>query len=348
MPETDGLPQEIQSVFALEELLSRPSREVVEAMRRLNGDLLVLGVGGKMGPTLARLARRACDDAGVHKRVIGVSRFSDGLVRRRLEEAGIETIACDLLDRAALRSLPEAPNIVYMAGTKFGSAAAPALTWALNAYLPGEVVQRFPQSRMVLFSSGNVYPMVPVSSGGCTEQTPPAPMGEYAQSVLGRERVFSYWAERLGVPGIILRLNYAVEPRYGVLLDVARRVWGGEPIPLEMGHVNVLWQGDANAWALRALELASVPPRVLNITGPEIIAIRALAERLGRLLGREPPFTGCESEVALLNNAGSAHALFGLPRVPLGRIVEWVADWVRNDRPTLGKPTHYGVRDGRF
>jgi nucleoside-diphosphate-sugar epimerase len=345
---TDNLPSHFTSIDALDEYLSRPTPEVIDAMRALDGDLLILGVGGKMGPSLAALARRACDQAGIAKRIIGVSRFSSAQAREQLEAAGIEAIACDLLDEAALAALPDAPNIIYMAGMKFGATGREAQTWALNAFLPGMVVRRFRRSRFVLFSSGNVYPFVPVASGGCAEATPPAPVGEYAMSVLGRERVFEHFARELDVPGLIFRLNYAVEMRYGVLLDVAQKVWTGEPIDLGMGYANVIWQGDANALALRALALAETPPRVLNVTGPETISIRALAAQFGRLLGREPLLIGSEQPNALLSNAGLAHALLGRPRVPLDRVIEWAADWVRRGGPTLGKPTKFETRDGRF
>lgn len=309
---------------------------------------MILGVGGKMGPTLARLARRAIDHAGLHKRVIGVSRFSEVGLCETLQRAGVETVACDLLDDDALGRLPEAANIVYMAGMKFGATGREPQTWSMNTYLPGRVVQAQPQARYVVFSSGNVYPLTPVLHGGASEETPPAPVGEYAQSVLGRERVFQYWAEQRHTRGVLFRLNYAVEMRYGVLLDVAQKVWTRQPVDLSMGHANVIWQGDANAYALRALTLAADPPLILNITGPETVSIRSLALALGGLLGVEPVLVGQEQPEALLNNAQRAHALLGYPRVPLGRILPWVADWVRQEKPTLNKPTKFQVRDGRF
>ncbi|MDW8290833.1 MAG: NAD-dependent epimerase/dehydratase family protein [Armatimonadota bacterium] len=338
----------ISSVEDLEERLSRPTAEVVQLFREWQGDLLVLGVAGKMGPTLARMARRAMDEAGNRAKVIGVARFSQPRVRERLEAAGVHTVACDLLDAEAVQSLPEAPNVVFMAGMKFGTTGAEPLTWAMNTVVPASVAHRFRQSRMVVFSTGNVYPLMPVTSGGATEETPPAPIGEYAQSALGRERVFQYFSARYGTPMVLFRLNYAVELRYGVILDVAQKVWRGEPVPLTMGCVNVIWQGDACAWALRCLPLAQSPPLILNATGPETVSVRSLAQRLGNLMGRQPRYEGEEAPNALLSNAGKAHRLFGYPLVAVDTVIEWTAHWVMRGLPTLDKPTHYEVRDGRF
>jgi nucleoside-diphosphate-sugar epimerase len=338
----------IKTVDELEERLSRPTPELITALGMLEGDIIILGVGGKMGPTLAMLAHRAIQEGGFDKRVIGVSRFSDPDAERKLNEAGIATIPCDLMDRDALHSLPEAPNVIYMAGTKFGTTGREALTWALNAYLPGLVVEKFRDSRIVLFSSGNVYPLVPVKSGGATESTPPDPIGEYAASVLGRERVFEHFARAYDTLGVIFRLNYAVETRYGVLLDIAQRVWAGAPVNVSMGHLNAIWQGDANAYALRSLLLAESPPRVLNVTGPEVLSVRQLALKFGEMLGKEPVFEGEENPTALLGNAGLAHQLMGYPQVPIGRVIAWVAAWVRAGGETLDKPTHFETRDGKF
>lgn len=338
----------LNSVEELEERLSRPTPEVVQLFRELQGDLLVLGVAGKMGPTLARMARRAMDEAGNIAKVIGVARFSQPEMRERLEQVGVQTIACDLLDPEAVQRLPDAPNLVFMAGMKFGTTGAEPLTWAMNTVAPAHVANRFRQSRLVVFSTGNVYPLVPVTSGGATEETPPQPVGEYAQSALGRERVFQHFSMRYGTPAVIYRLNYAVELRYGIVLDVAQKVWAGEPVPLAMGCANVIWQGDACAWALRCLSLAQSPPLVLNATGPETLSIRYLARRLGELMGREPRFEGIEAETALLSNASKAHRLFGYPTVAVDTVIQWVAHWVMQGHPTLNKPTHYEVRDGRF
>jgi len=332
------------------ERLTRPTDQTVSAVETLDGDLMILGAGGKMGPSLAVLTRRSLDAAGLPYRVICVSRFSSASARAQLDLPGIETIACDLLDRAALEELPDAPNLVFMAGLKFGASASPALTWALNAYLPALVGERYRHARIVALSTGNVYPLVPVASGGATEETPPSPVGEYAQSCLGRERLFESTAERFGTPVALIRLNYATDLRYGVLLDIATRVVEGEPIALESGYVNTIWQGDANAVLLQAFTLCASPAAaVLNLTGPETISVREVACRFSDLLSApEPSFVGSEQETALLSNARRCHGLFGMPRVPLDELVEWTAAWIRAGGPTLEKPTHFDVRDGVF
>lgn len=342
------LPAQIETVEQLEDLLSRPAPGVAEALASFEGDLVVLGVGGKMGPTLARMARRALDEIGSSRAVIGVARFSNPAVRDALEAAGVRTLSCDLLDRRAVQALPEAGGVVFMAGTKFGSTGAEAFTWAMNAYMPGTVAERYRNARITVFSTGCVYPLLPVLSGGATEETPPEPVGEYSQSTLGRERVFEHFSRTYVTPVALFRLNYAVEMRYGVLFDVAQKVWNGVPVDLSMGHANVIWQGDANAAALRCLALAQSPPFVLNVTGPETLSIRDAALRLGRLMGKEPVFVGQESETALLSNAAKAHALLGYPTVPAGTVLQWLAHWLRIDGPTYNKPTHYQTRDGRY
>jgi len=338
----------IKTVEELEEILTRPTQAVTEALSKLDGDLLILGVGGKMGPTLAGLARRTCDEAGLKKRIIGVDVFPEPKPRERLEAAGIETISCDLLDRAALEKLPDIPNVIFMVGRKFGSTGAEYLTWTINTFLPGLVAERYKDSRIVAFSSGNIYPFTPVASGGATEETPPDPLGEYAQSCVGRERMFEQVSHRFGTKVLIFRLNYAVELRYGVILDNARKVYSNTPIDLAMGNANVIWQGDANARVLQSFTLCESPPRFLNITGPETMSIRWLATRLGDLMDREPIFEGTESDTALLNNAAQSHKIFGYPTVPLEQVVEWVAYWVLTEGETLDKPTHYETRDGKF
>jgi nucleoside-diphosphate-sugar epimerase len=332
----------------LEDLLSRPSEADIEAVRRLQGDILLLGVAGKMGPTLAMRARRAISAAGSPGRVIGVSRFSDKRARRVLDEAGVETIEADLLDRGALARLPEAANIIYLVGRKFGSSGAAALTWAMNVHVPMAVLERYRHSRFVALSSGNIYPFVPVVSGGATESTPVSPVGEYAQSVLARERTFEYAASQWGTRSVMMRLNYAVEMRYGVLLDIGQAVAEGRPVDLRMGAANVIWQGDANSVVLRGFDICSAPPEVLNLTGPETLSVRHVAAQFGRYLGTEPVFEGEEGPTALLNNAGRCHRLFGYPTVSPAELIEDIAAWIRAGGNTHGKPTHFEARDGKF
>ncbi|MBK7716332.1 MAG: NAD(P)-dependent oxidoreductase [Gemmatimonadetes bacterium] len=333
---------------SLEERLSRPTDGVVEVLRQLPGDLLVLGAGGKMGPSLARMARRALDVLGRTDRVIAVSRFGAPGTREALDAAGVVTVHADLLDPRALAGLPDAPNLVFMAGQKFGTRAAPHVTWAMNALVPAMVAQRFPAARTVVFSTGNVYPLTPVAGGGPAETDPVGPVGEYAMSCLARERLFEHSAATKGTPVVLLRLNYAVDLRYGVLLDTARRVRAGEPVPLRMGHVNVIWQGDANARALQSLALAASPAAVLNLTGPELVSIRWLAERFAERFGRPAVFEGAEAPDALLSNAGRSVARFGRPAVDLETMVAWTAAWVEQGGRQLGKPTRFKVRDKQF
>ena len=338
----------IETEEDLEEALSRPYPADVDAMRELRGDLMLLGAGGKMGPSLARLARRASKQAGVSRRIIGVSRFSTPGLVQQLEEGGVETISCDLLDGDALRALPEAPNILFMTGRKFGSTDQEWLTWAMNALVPALVAERFRRSRIVAFSTGNVYPLTPVSSGGPTESDPVSPIGEYAQSCLGRERMFQYFSERYGTAAALLRLNYAIDLRYGVLHDVAQKVCNREPIDLSMGHVNVIWQRDANSVALRAFAHCCSPPFILNVTGSEIVSVRWLAQQFGAIFGVEPVFAGAAADTALLSNASRCHSLFGPPQASLEQMIRWIARWVELGGRSLGKPTHFEERDGKF
>jgi nucleoside-diphosphate-sugar epimerase len=338
------LPRRFASVAELEDFLALPTPELVDDLAQLDGDLLILGVAGKMGPTLARLAKNAAP----HKRVIGVARFSDPAVRTRLDGWGIETVATDLLDRAAIEALPRVPNIVFAAGHKFGAKDNQPLTWAMNTHVPALVADTFRASRIVAFSTGNVYPLTPLGRQAPDETTPPSPIGEYAQSCLGRERMFEHFSARHGTPGRIVRLNYAIDMRYGVLFDIASRVWRREPVDVTMGHVNVIWQGDANAQVLRLLRHCTTPSTPINCTGPETVSVRWLATRFAALLGVPVQITGAEAGTALLSDTTRAGELFGYPVVPLGTMIDWVADWVRNEGPSYNKPTKFEVRDGAF
>jgi nucleoside-diphosphate-sugar epimerase len=337
-----------RNIQELEDALSAPTPALIDAMRRLSGDILFLGVAGKMGPTMARMARRATDLAGVSRRIIGVSRFSSADLIDSLNRAGIETIRCDLLDENAVKKLPDAPHVISMSGFKFGAQSNPPLTWAMNCYVPAVVSRRFRASRIVAFSSGNVYPHVPVTSGGSVETDAPRPVGEYAISVLGRERIYEYFSSALPVPMALLRLNYATELRYGVLVDLAQQVWNGREIDLSMGHVNVIWQAEANAMSLQMLEHTATPPCIMNIAGPEIVRVRDVCEEFGRILGRTPCFVGSERPEALLNNAGKSYALLGTPQVTVQQMIRWTADWVRQGRASLNKPTHFDSVDGKY
>jgi nucleoside-diphosphate-sugar epimerase len=342
------LPDKIESEEELDDLLSKPTKETIKDLSEIDGDMMILGVAGKIGPTLAKLIKRAVDEGGLDKRVIGVSRFSNPSVANKLALSGIEVISCDLLDEDAVNSLPEISNIIFMVGRKFGTEEDNTLTWATNIYLPALVAKKFRRSRIVVFSTGNVYPMVKICCRGADESVPPDPIGEYAQSCLGRERIFEYFCRKYGAKALFLRLNYAIDLRYGVLLDIAQKVFSGAPVNLAMGYVNVIWQGDVNNIAARSLKLCSNPPEILNVTGPEIIPVRWLAKQFGKIFGKEPIFEGKEAEDALLSDATRCHMIFGYPKVTLGHMIKWVAHWVTIGGPTLGKPTHFEVRDGRF
>jgi nucleoside-diphosphate-sugar epimerase len=338
----------ISTEAELEEDLSRPTPEVVKDMARLKGDLVILGVGGKMGPTLARMARRAMDEAKVKHAVIGVARFTDPRSRESLEAAGVRTVPCDLLNREQILKLPDGAAVISMVGQKFGTTGAESITWATNAYLPGLISERYPRVPTMAFSTGNVNPFVPVTSGGATEETPPGPIGEYAQSALGRERMFEYFSRTLGTPTSIYRLNYAVELRYGILLEIALKVWNGTPLDVRMGYVNVIWQGDANAIGLRMLFQGKSPAEIFNVTGAETLSVRTLAGKFGELLGKTPVLEGTEQPTALLSNPAKALKAFGPLRVSTDRAIELVAHWVKLGGRTLNKPSHFETRDGKF
>ncbi|MDB5857767.1 MAG: nucleoside-diphosphate-sugar epimerase [Ramlibacter sp.] len=338
------LPPRIADTEALEELMSRPSPELSAALARAPGDLMVLGVGGKMGPTLARMAKRA--DPG--RRVIGVARFSEPGLQQRLESWGVECIAADLLSREALARLPDAANVVFMAGRKFGSSGSEWLTWAMNAHVPALVAERFAHSRIVAFSTACVYPFVATAGEGAREDVPPtAPSGEYANSCVARERLFQHFSHEQQTPGRLLRLSYAIDMRYGVLHDVAQKVLRREPIDLAMGHANIIWQGEANDWALRTLGHCTTPTTPLNLSGPKV-GIRAVAQALGERLGVAPVLTGKEAPTAWLVDCSEAFRLFGRPQVRLEQMLDWTADWVQRGGASLGKPTHYEARDGKY
>ena len=332
----------------LEDALSRPSAEVVDALRRSPGDVIVLGAGGKMGPSLTTMVRRAADALRDGRTVTAVSRFSSVTAAARLERAGVRVVRAELGDRDEIAKLPDAPNVIYMAGQKFGTHDLPSLTWAVNTLLPAMVAERYARSRIIAFSTGNVYAMSPATSGGSRESDPLTPIGEYANSCVGRERVLEHVSRTHGTPIAIIRLNYAVDLRYGVLVDIAHHIVAGEPVRVEMGYVNVIWQGDANAQAIQALTVAASPPVAINVTGPERLSVRETAMRLGELLGIAPRIVGTEAPDALLSDTTLARSLFGPPTVPADLLIEWVARWVARGGTRLAKATKFEVRDGRF
>lgn len=338
----------VRTVAELEDRLSTPSPGLVEDLSRLTGDVVVLGAGGKLGPSLVRLATRGIEAAGTGATVHAVSRFGSAEARATIEATGARVVPADLSEETSLDTLPDAANVIYLVGAKFGSAGNEAATWATNAYLPGRVAQRYAGSRIVALSTGNVYPLVPVSSGGSTETSALEPVGEYAMSCLGRERVLTHLASTTNTPTALIRLNYAVEMRYGVLVDLATQIAAGKPVDVTTGFANVVWQGYANEVTLRALTRADVPPFVLNLTGPETVSIRSAATRLAELMGLPVEFIGTEAATALLSDASRCHGLFGYPDVPLAELIEHTAHWVSAGGALLGKPTKFQQRDGRF
>jgi nucleoside-diphosphate-sugar epimerase len=328
----------------LEDILSEPTEATKEIVAGLSGDIVVLGAGGKMGPTLAMMLKKASSG----KRIYAVSRFSDKPARKRIERAQIETIGADLLDESHYRKLPDVENVFYLAGMKFGSIGNQPLTWAMNCYMPAIVARHYKDSRIVAYSTGNVYPLVETTSGGATEQTTPEPIGEYAQSCLGRERMFEYFSQLYNTPVTLIRLNYANEPRYGIIVDLTFKILNNEPIDLTMGAVNLIWQRDANDYIIRSITLAKSPPAVLNVTGPETVPIRRLAEQIGDTLGKKPKFVSQEAPSALLSNASYCHNTFGLPQTTLEQMVSMITKWVVTGKKTLNKPTKYEIRNGKF
>jgi len=335
-------------VTALYNQLLEPSPALLSAIATLDGDIMILGVGGKMGPALAKLARRALNLVGSERKVIGASRFSEPGLVEELNQLGIETHVADLLNEDQLQSLPAAKNVLYLAGTKFGTTGKESFTWAMNAYLPGRVAEKYRDSNIVVFSTGNVYPLTPVDAGGATEKLLPEPLGEYAQSCLGRERVFQYFSTKNNTPVFIYRLNYANDVSYGVLLEIAKAVKERKPIDLRMGYVNVIWQGDANEIAIRALNHCSVPAKMVNVTGPETVSIKWLGGQFGNIFGQEPVFINTEESTALLSNAGVSNDLFGYPKVLLNQMIELIAEWINQGGKTINKPTHFQERQGKF
>ena len=338
----------MKDINKLYESLLAPSEALVSDIAALKGDILILGVGGKMGPALARLAKQAVDSAEVNKRILGVSRFSEAGLQDELNSLGIETYKADLLQDDQLNALPDTENVLYLTGTKFGTTGKEPFTWAMNSYLPGRVAQKYKNSRIVVFSTGNVYPLTPVLMGGADENLIPQPVGEYAQSCLGRERLFQYYSSIHNTPILIYRLNYANDVTYGVLLEIARSVKEKKPVDLSMGHVNVIWQGDANEIALRALHHCSVTSKIINVTGPEIIPVRWIAKEFGKLFGQSPEFLNQEQDTALLSNAAESFRLFGYPKVPLKKMMELIVEWINEGGRIINKPTHFQERTGQF
>jgi hypothetical protein len=341
-------PEKIDSLDMLEDLLSAPTSESVKMFSALEGDIMFLGIGGKIGPSLARMAKRACEEAGIKKRIYGVALFESEEQRKKLENIGIETFHGDLLDPGFIHSLPKVRNVYFLAGMKFGSEENLSLTWAVNSYMPAMVAEYYKASNIVAFSTGCVYPLVPVTSGGSLETDAPGPVGEYAQSCLGRERMFEYGSKQHGTKVCLIRLNYSVELRYGVLVDIALKVKKQEPIDLSMGYFNVIWQGDVNDMVLRSLDICESPAKILNITGSDTLSVRDVAMEFGKLFKVNPELINEEARTALLNNSEQAFQLFGRPQVSTGQIIRWIADWINEGRELLGKPTHYEVRDGKY
>jgi nucleoside-diphosphate-sugar epimerase len=338
----------MKNIETLYKKLLQPSDDLVKDVSAIDGDIIILGVAGKMGPGLALAAKQAADKAGVKKRIIGVARFSEAGLQEDLNRHGIETIKADLFNDKELQALPEVKNVIYMAGMKFGTTGNESFTWAMNAYLPGRVAEKFKYSRIVVFSTGNVYPLVPVTGQGATEDLAPEPIGEYGQSCLGRERMFQYFSQKNKTPVLIYRLNYANDVTYGVLVEVAKAVRDGQPIDLTMGTASLIWQGDANEIAIRCLHHCTAPAKILNVTGPEIVSFRWMAEQFGKIMGVTPVFIHEEQPTAFLANAAECFRLFGYPKVTLKQMMELIAEWLMQGGKLLNKPTHYSERAGKY
>ena len=342
------MPDVIGDERDLEDWLTRPRQALIDFMREVRSPLVILGAGGKMGPTLAVLAKRAAELAGHRLKVIAVSRFSDEASRAWLESHGVSTVSADLLNREAVQKLPDAGDVIYLAGLKFGTRENPSLTWAVNTLAPANVSERYAGARLVALSTGNVYPLAAVANGGAREQQALTPLGEYANAAVARERIFQYCSRKDRTPIALIRLSYAVELRYGVLLDIAQKVHAGEPIDLTSGYFNCIWQGDANESILRALALAATPPVAFNLTGPSIVSVRAVATKFSELLERPAKLVGTEADTALLSNTERLCQQLGPPPTALDSIVRWTAHWEKNGGRTLNKPTHFDVRDGVY
>lgn len=341
--------QRFESEAQLEEALTSPSDALVQDFSRSRGDLVILGAGGKMGPTLAVLARRALDAAGRSQdQVHAISRFGDTATREHLASHGVNVIPFDLVMNDDLSGLPDAPQVVFMVGAKFGAATNASWAWEVNAALPDRIARRYPESAIAVLSTGNVYPFVPVGSGGASEEVQPDPIGEYAQSCLGRERIFEFAAEVRSTPVSIIRLNYAVDLRYGVLADIAQTVAAKEPVSISTGHVNVVWQGYANEVVLRSLGRATPDVFRINLTGPEVLSVEAVARQFGELLSQEVRIMEEPHDEALLSDATRCIAMFGPPSIDAQRLIELQADWILSGLPLTGRPTKWAVRDGKF
>lgn len=341
---TQRYPEYFANEAELDDFMSTPDQGVIDDLASLDGDIMIVGVAGKMGPTVARMAKRAAPQ----RRVIGVARFSEPGLKDYLEAHGIETITADLLDREQVAALPRAKNVIFMAGRKFGSSGSEELTWAMNSHVPALVAEHFADSRIVAYSTICVYPFAPVAHGGSREEDPVSPPGEYAMSCIARERIFQHFSKTLDTPGLLFRLSYAIDMRYGVLHDLASKVLAGEEIDVTMGHVNVIWQGDACSQSLRALRHTTVPAQPLNVSGPETVSIRWMAEEFAKRFGCEVKIVGQEASTAWLANTARAAALFGYPNVPVARLIDWQADWLKRGLSSLGKATHFEVRSGDY